>query len=250
MGALNHLVRPTFFISDLHLCAERPGISQIFARFISDTAPAAESVYILGDLFEYWIGDDQLDSDSLARDVARQLSDLANRGTKIYFMHGNRDFLIGGRFAAEASLEILPDPTLINIGPTPVLLMHGDTLCTDDVAYQTFRSEVRSSDWQRAILAKPFAERVALAQSLRSQSDIEKSMKPDAIMDVNANAVASTLRQFGYAVMVHGHTHRPARHETLLDGHACVRWVLPDWHEVGGFLTLANGAWYTTTLKA
>ena len=165
-------------------------------------------------------------------------------------MHGNRDFLIGGRFASAASVEILADPTVIDIGLTPVLLMHGDTLCTDDVAYQTFRSEVRSSDWQRAILAKPFAERVALAQSLRSQSDIEKSMKPDAIMDVNANAVAAALRQFGYAVMVHGHTHRPARHETLLDGHACVRWVLPDWHEVGGYLALANGAWCTTTLKA
>ena len=165
-------------------------------------------------------------------------------------MHGNRDFLIGGRFASAASVEILADPTVIDIGLTPVLLMHGDTLCTDDVAYQTFRSEVRSSDWQRAILAKPFAERVALAQSLRSQSDIEKSMKPDAIMDVNANAVAAAFREFGYAAMVHGHTHRPARHETLIDGHACVRWVLPDWHEAGGYLALANGAWCTTTLKA
>lgn len=165
-------------------------------------------------------------------------------------MHGNRDFLIGGQFASAANLEILADHTLIDIGPTRVLLMHGDTLCTDDVAYQTFRSEVRSSDWQRAILAKPFAERVALAQSLRSQSDIEKSMKPDAIMDVNANAVAAAFRESGYAVMVHGHTHRPARHETLIDGHACVRWVLPDWHEAGGYLALANGAWYTTTLKA
>jgi UDP-2,3-diacylglucosamine hydrolase len=242
-------VRPVFFISDLHVCAERPRITQLFKRFIADIAPAAESLYILGDLFEYWIGDDQLDGDPLARDVAQRLHSLAAVGTKIFFMHGNRDFLIGERFAREAGLLILPDPTLINVGATPVLLMHGDTLCTDDVRYQAFRQQVRSAEWQQAILVKPVPERQALAQSIRSQSDIEKSMKPDAIMDVNADAVTDVFRGQGYPVIVHGHTHRPARHENLHDGHACLRWVLQDWHEVGGYLSLTNGKWATEIIK-
>ena len=242
-------MRPTLFISDLHLCKERPRISRLFERFIADIAPTGESLYILGDLFEYWIGDDQLDLDPLAHDVARQLNALTASGTKIFFMHGNRDFLIGERFAREAGLEILTDPTLIDIDSSPVLLMHGDTLCTDDVAYQTFRHQVRSSGWQQATLAKPYPVRVALAQSIRSQSDTEKSMKPEAIMDVNAAAVDQAFRDYRYPVMVHGHTHRPARHEHLLDGRHCVRWVLQDWHEFGGYLANTGGEWQATTIK-
>ena len=245
-----HLVRPTFFISDLHLCAERPDITRIFARFTTETAPAAESLYILGDLFEHWIGDDQLDVDPLARSVAQQLSVLAASGTRIFFMHGNRDFLIGKRFEREARLKILDDPASIIIGASQVLLMHGDTLCTDDKTYQSFRNQVRSAAWQQAILAKPIAERVALAHSLRSQSDIEKSMKPDAIMDVNAEAVTEAFRRFGYPIMVHGHTHRPARHAYSVDGHACVRWVLQDWHEVGGYLSIHDGEWHASIVQA
>ena len=243
-------MRPTFFVSDIHLCAERPHITGLFEHFIAETAPAAESLYILGDLFEYWIGDDQLDGDPLARHIAGQLAALAASGTQIFFMHGNRDFLVGKRFAREAGLEILGDPTLIDIDAAPVLLLHGDTLCTDDVAYQSFRGRVRNPEWQQAILATPTAERVALAQSIRSQSDIEKSMKPDAIMDVNEDEVAETFRRFGYPVMVHGHTHRPAKHEPSLDGHACVRWVLPDWHKVGGYLANDNGQWLASVVRA
>ena len=243
-------MRPTFFISDLHLCAERPDISRLFAHFVETTAPAAASLYILGDLFEYWIGDDQLDIDPLARKVAAQLATTAKKGTKIFFMHGNRDFLIGERFARAANLEILVDPTMVNFGSVPVLLMHGDTLCTDDVAYQSFRTQVRSPAWQQAILAKPIAERIAVARSIRSQSDIEKSMKADAIMDVNADAVSAAFRDNAYPVMVHGHTHRPARHVQLLDGQSCVRWVLQDWHNVGGYLSKMGAEWRAVILKA
>ena len=242
-------MRPVFFISDLHLCAERPRITRIFERFITDTAPNAYALYILGDLFEYWIGDDQLDVDPLAKDVAQQLSALTASGTKIFFMHGNRDFLIGERFAHEAGLEILADPALINIGRESVLLMHGDTLCTDDVAYQSFRQQVRNPAWQHATLAKSIAERRALAQSIRSQSDVEKSMKPEAIMDVNAAAVAESFRRHQYPVMVHGHTHRPARHEQMIDGRTCVRWVLQDWHDVGGYLAHEGGVWRNEIMK-
>ena len=242
-------MRPTFFISDLHLCAERPEITRIFNRFISETAPSAESLYILGDLFEFWIGDDQLDHDQMAMDVAKRLNVLATSGTRIFFMQGNRDFLIGERFAREANLDILADPALINMQSSPVLLMHGDTLCTDDVAYQSFRCQVRAPEWQNAVLAKPYSERVALAQSIRSQSDIEKSMKPEAIMDVNVDAVSTTFRDYAYPVMVHGHTHRPARHVHLVGGRSCVRWVLQDWHRVGGYLSNIGAEWRATVLE-
>ena len=238
-------MRPTLFISDLHLCAERPQITQIFNRFITETAPAAESLYILGDLFEFWIGDDQLDHDPLAADVAQKLSVLAATGTRIFFMHGNRDFLIGERLARKANLDILADPTLINDHNSPVLLMHGDTLCTGDANYQSFRQQVRSTEWQKQILAKPYTERVALAQSIRSQSDIEKSMKADAIMDVNVDAVAEAFRRCKSPVLVHGHTHRPATHEHQVDGQLYIRRVLQDWHEVGGYLSCSNGEWRT-----
>jgi UDP-2,3-diacylglucosamine hydrolase len=242
-------MRPTFFISDLHLCAERPHITHLFERFIAEIAPGADALYILGDLFEYWIGDDQLDGDPLARDVAQQLSRLAVGGTKIFFMHGNRDFLIGECFAREASLTLLTDPTSIDVGGATVLLLHGDTLCTDDLAYQTFRTQVRSPAWQRDILAKATAERAALAQSIRAQSDLAKSLKPEAIMDVNPDAVAQAFRDHRFPVMVHGHTHRPARHTHSIDGHACTRWVLQDWHTFGGYLACVDGDWLPATIK-
>ena len=246
---MNNSMRPTLFISDLHLCAERPRITKLFERFIDETAPAAASLYILGDLFEVWIGDDQLDIDPLARTVAQGLARLSDTGTKVYFMHGNRDFLVGERFAREARLEILADPTSIKIGDVPALLLHGDTLCTDDVAYQAFRQQVRNPAWQQSILAKSTAERVTLAASIRSQSDIEKSMKPEAIMDVNANAVAAAFRAHGYPVMVHGHTHRPAKHTHSIDDQPCIRWVLQDWHDVGGYLAHVDGEWHTAIVS-
>ena len=230
----------TLFISDLHLCDERPHINDLFTRFLNEIALDADQLYILGDLFEYWIGDDQLDHDPLARNIASQLAVIANRGARIYFMHGNRDFLIGERFAQEANLTLLSDPTLIAPGSQPFLLMHGDTLCTDDLAYQQFRAQVRNPEWQAGMLAKPYAERAALARAIRSRSDIEKSMKADAIMDVNSVSVATVFEQFNYPVIIHGHTHRPAKHRHDINGRRCTRWVLPDWHVDGGYLKQAG----------
>ena len=226
----------TLFISDLHLCEERPKINSLFSQFIDEFAHDAAALYILGDLFEYWIGDDQLDHDPLARRVAAQLAATAKRGTRIYFMHGNRDFLIGARFANESSLTLLPDPTLIALHAQQVLLTHGDTLCTDDTAYQRFRTQVRDPSWQAELLAKPYTERAALARSMRSCSDVEKSMKPDAIMDVNKDAVAQMFEQQNVAAMIHGHTHRPAMHRHNVNGRNVTRWVLQDWHDLGGYL--------------
>ena len=226
----------TLFISDLHLCEERPQINALFTQFLNDIACGAEALYILGDLFEYWIGDDQLDHDPLARRVAAQLAATAKHGTRIFFMHGNRDFLIGARFAAEASLGLLTDPTLISLNGQRVLLMHGDTLCSDDIGYQQFRTQVREPAWQESVLSKPYAERIALARAIRSTSDIEKSLKAESIMDVNAAAVTAVFVRHHYPELVHGHTHRPAKHELTVDGHTCMRWVLQDWHVRGGYL--------------
>lgn len=230
----------TLFISDLHLCEERPHINALFTQFMNGVAPGAKALYILGDLFEHWLGDDQLDHDALTRNVAAQLAALAAIGTKIYFMHGNRDFAIGPRFATEAGLTLLTDPTLLTEGNDRFLLMHGDTLCTDDVAYQQFRKQVRNPLWLAAALAKPYAEREQLARTIRERSDVEKTMKAESIMDVNADAVAAAFAEHQYPVMIHGHTHRPAKHELKLDGHHCTRWVLQDWHDYGGYLAITG----------
>lgn len=230
---------PALFISDLHLHASRPAIGALFFRFLKEEARAVAALYILGDLFEYWVGDDQLDHDPLARQVAEGLRSLAEAGVKLHFMHGNRDFLIGNRFAAETGLTILTDPTLITVGEERLLLLHGDTLCTDDLDYQKFRRQARDPQWQGALLAQPYEERVRFAQSLRMQSDTEKAEKAEDIMDVSPATVEAVFREHRYPAMIHGHTHRPARHEHTVDGRACVRWVLPDWHRSGGGL-IAN----------
>jgi UDP-2,3-diacylglucosamine hydrolase len=236
-------MRPTLFISDLHLADERPEINAIFFRFLDETAGTADALYILGDLFEYWVGDDQLDHDSLARAVVDSLRRVSNSGTNIFFMHGNRDFLIGERFAREAGLTILPDPTLIKLYGQPVLLMHGDTLCTDDVAYQKFRAQTRTNEWKDATLARPYKARQQLARSIRTQSDTEKSQKAEEIMDVTEATVEEVFRQHHYPLMIHGHTHRPATHRLLIDDHACERWVLADWHGRGECLALSQRRW-------
>lgn len=227
-------MRPTLFISDLHLDETRPAVSELFFRFMDESVRDAGALYILGDLFEAWVGDDQLDHDPLAQRVAAGLLAVSIGGTKVYFMHGNRDFLIGERFAQQAGLTLLPDPTVIELRGERVLLMHGDTLCTDDTAYQTFRHQVRNPAWQEALLAKTYQDRLALALSIRSQSETEKSMKAEAIMDVNSKAVESAFRAHGCRTLVHGHTHRPARHDERIDGQVATRWVLPDWHSSAG----------------
>jgi UDP-2,3-diacylglucosamine hydrolase len=238
----------TLFISDLHLCEERPQTTALFEKFIAEVAPGSDALYILGDLFEYWIGDDQLDHDSLARSVASTLVALAKTGTSVYFMHGNRDFLIGERFAREAGLNILPDPSSITINGKHLLLMHGDTLCTDDIAYQQFRKQVRDPMWQRMILAKPFEERLELARSIRSKSDMEKTLKSETIMDVNQAAVKAAIAANRYPVLIHGHTHRPARHDFSIDSMKCTRWVLSDWHDSARFFAFPTSSLSTISI--
>lgn len=224
-------MRPTLFISDLHLCESRPQVNALFFRFLKETAITAKALYILGDLFEYWIGDDQLDHDPLARKVVTALRGVANSGVRIFFMHGNRDFLIGARFAREAGFTLLDDPTLIDLNEQRCLLLHGDTLCTDDVAYQSFRRQARDPAWQANVLAKQYDERMQFAKRIREQSASEKSLKAEDIMDVSPNTVEQTFRDWAYPLMIHGHTHRPAMHAHEVDGRVCTRHVLADWHD-------------------
>ncbi len=237
----------TLFISDLHLSEDRASdavTNAVFFRFCDTIAPRAEALYILGDLFEYWVGDDCLNeaTPAINQQVAHALLAVANAGTKIYFMAGNRDFLIQQQFAQAAGLTILQDPTVINLYGNAVLLMHGDTLCTDDTDYQQVRKMVRDPVWQNQVLAQPLTARYALAQNARQQSSDAKASKTADIMDVNANALLEAFRTHQVATLIHGHTHRPARHSLVVDDQSCTRWVLSDWHESGQALRVAaNG---------
>jgi len=229
-------VRRTLFISDLHLSAERPDEVALFARFLREQVPGADALYILGDLFEYWVGDDALAGDALGREVCAGLRTASGSGTPVHLMHGNRDFLIGKAFCEASAAVLLDDPAVTPIAGEATLLMHGDTLCTDDAEYQAWRRTARSAGWQAEFLAQPLRSRYEVMQKLREQSAQAIKAKPAEIMDVNANAVAGAFRSHGIRRMIHGHTHRPARHEHLVDGRQRERWVLPDWYAGGGFL--------------
>ena len=229
----------TLFISDLHLYAERPHTSELFFRFAREIAPHAEALYILGDLFEYWVGDDDI-NDALAASVAEALSGLSQNGVAVYLMQGNRDVLMGEAYAARCGATLLPDPTVIDLYGTRTLLMHGDTLCTDDVEYQKFRAYIRDPKVQAQLLSLPLAVRHAKARDIRSQSESSKSSKSMEIMDVNSDAVIAALTRHDVSQMIHGHTHRPAKHEVRGESLHAVRWVLPDWGDSGGFLTVDN----------
>lgn len=225
------------FLSDLHLSPARADLAQAFRRFLAGPAQGAQAVYLLGDLFEYWAGDDELDdAQGFGARILRDIRDCADTGVPFHFMRGNRDFLAGERFAREGGLTMLDDPTAIEVHGRRVLLSHGDALCTDDASYQAFRAQVRSPAWSAAFLARPLAERKAEIEALRARSEAEKKVKSAQIMDVNPQAVEALLRAHGYPTLIHGHTHRPARHEHLVDGHACERWVLSDWHGNGSCL--------------
>ncbi|MFA6178655.1 MAG: UDP-2,3-diacylglucosamine diphosphatase [Candidatus Methylopumilus sp.] len=226
----------SLFISDLHLCSSRPGITQQFLTFLSTSAPQADALYVLGDLFEYWAGDDDL-GDTHHQAIVAAFKTLRDTGTAIYFMHGNRDFLIAQKFAQAAGMQILDDPTLLKLYGHQVLLSHGDALCTDDTSYQQFRQQVRNPAWQKSFLEQPLSARKAQIEALRQRSENEKSQKSLAIMDVNAEAVTAIMREHHYPqFLIHGHTHRPARHLLSVDGHSCQRWVLGDWYEQGSCL--------------
>ncbi len=231
----------SLFISDLHLSPDTTEATDALLRFLRETAPAADALYVLGDLFEYWIGDEGLDQ-PYAMQVARAFRALADRGMRVYFMHGNRDFLIGARFAQASGMQLLPDPTLVALYGTPTLLMHGDTLCSADQEYQKFRAMVRNRAWQQAFIAKPLDERVRMAREVRGKSEQAKQVKDMTIMDVTPATVDDAFRAHDYARLIHGHTHRPAHHEHKVDGRTCERWVLADWYEHGSYLLCdANG---------
>jgi UDP-2,3-diacylglucosamine hydrolase len=239
----------SLFISDLHLCDSRPHITQAFHAFLEKTAVKANALYILGDLFEYWAGDDVIKTDALIANI-HALRSLANN-TSVFFMHGNRDFLIAEGFEKASGISILPDPSLIVLYGKSVLLSHGDALCTDDIAYQKFRTEVRSEAWKSQFLTQPLAARVAYIEQLRAKSEQAKSTKSMQIMDVNAIAVENLLREFDYPpIFIHGHTHRPKKHIHKLDGKTCERWVLGDWYEQGSYLKLDKNGCHAQKLDA
>jgi UDP-2,3-diacylglucosamine hydrolase len=225
----------SLFISDLHLGADQPHSIAAFRHFIAAIAPEAEALYILGDLFEYWAGDDDI-SEPFHAQVIDALHRLAAHDTKVFLLHGNRDLLMGQAMAHACQATLLDDPTLLDLYGTPTLLSHGDTLCTDDVEYQRFRAQVHDAEFQKNFLAQPIAARKAHIEHLRRLSTQEKQNKDIAIMDVNDAAVADLLREYQYPRLIHGHTHRPARHEHIVDGHTCERWVLGDWYQQGSAL--------------
>ena len=224
----------TLFISDLHLDDSRPQITALFLDFLARDTRDASALYILGDLFEAWIGDDA--PSAVGDQVAAGLADLRARGVPSFFIHGNRDFLVGDAFARRARMTLLPDPSLIDIDGEPVLLMHGDTLCIDDAKYQAFRRETRSPEWQRKFLALPVAERMRFAEQARAESRRYTRSADSALMDVNAGEVDRALAQHGVRHLVHGHTHRPNVHRWNVKDAAFERIVLGDWYEQGSVL--------------
>lgn len=224
----------TLFISDLHLCQERPDITALFLRFLREVAPQAEALYILGDLFEAWLGDDMVLPEY--HEAISAMQALSNLGVPVYVMYGNRDFLMREQFEKISGASIIHEPYIVDLDGQTTLLMHGDTLCTDDVAYQQFRAMVRNPQWQDELLAKTPEQRLALAREYRSMSKTEMAKKDEAIMDVNQQTVLATMRQHKVHHLIHGHTHRPGIHQFELDGEPAQRIVLGDWHHRGSYL--------------
>jgi UDP-2,3-diacylglucosamine hydrolase len=221
----------TLFISDLHLEGARPEIGAQFLTFLQQEAVRAEALYILGDLFEYWIGDD--DPNRHYADMKMAIRTVADGGVPVFFMHGNRDFLIGERFAAETNVQLLPDPYRFELYGEDVLLSHGDALCTDDLKYQEVRAITRNPAWQAMMLKKPLEERQAIARQARADSMAHGGSIDPQISDVNQGAVKQLFRAHGVRILLHGHTHRPAVHRFQLDGAPATRIVLGDWYEQG-----------------
>jgi UDP-2,3-diacylglucosamine hydrolase len=223
------------FISDLHLTSQREDVTLAFERFLREMPQAGDTLYILGDLFEYWAGDDDLDAPFNQR-ITGALAQTAARGVPLYFIHGNRDFIADAGFAEAAHLTLLPDPHPLQLEGVASVLLHGDTLCTDDHEYQAFRATSHTPAWRAAILAQPLAARKAAIEQMRAKSEAQKAMKAAEIMDVNERAVRQAFADSGAVRMIHGHTHRPGRHDYEVDGVARTRWVLPAWEQRPGYL--------------
>jgi UDP-2,3-diacylglucosamine hydrolase len=227
------------FVSDLHLDAATPGAIEQFLEFLAERAERAEALYILGDLFEAWIGDD--DPQPAKARVCAAIGALTSRGVPCFVLHGNRDFLLAGGFCERTGSVLLPDPVMVELGGEHVLLTHGDALCTGDRAYQQLRSTVRDPTWQRRFLALPTAVRLQLADRARAGSRAHTARAIPEVMDVSADAVAAAYRATSAERIIHGHTHRPAVHELQVDGRRVWRIVLGAWYEQGSYLEYQDG---------
>lgn len=226
-----------YFIADLHLSPRTPGATACFGEFLAHARPC-DRLYILGDLFDAWVGDEEIES---CREIVDIMARATRAGLWAGLLHGNRDFLLGEAFAKAAGLVLLPDPYVLSTPQWQFVLTHGDTLCTDDAGYQQFRAQVRDPAWQRQFLEKPLPERRRMAAALRERSHVEKAAKPDFLMDANPIATDDFIRAHGYATLIHGHTHRPGRHDHFVDGIHVERWVLAEWSETRGEALAWNG---------
>jgi len=226
------------FVSDLHLSPDTPKTLAAFFSFLHNEAMHATQLYLLGDLFEYWPGDDDIDS-PFPQQICQELKHVSDQGTKIFWLSGNRDFLVGSAFAAAAGLSLLNEPHIVEIGDKRILLVHGDAQCTDDTAYMAFRTQVRNPEWQAAFLARPLAERKSIIAGMREGSRAAQKEKTMAIMDVNPAQIATLFKTYKVNLLIHGHTHRPDVHHTP-EG---VRYVLPDWDCEANETDKQRGGW-------
>ncbi|MBL0354618.1 MAG: UDP-2,3-diacylglucosamine diphosphatase [Dechloromonas sp.] len=229
-----------FFISDLHLSPRSPGATRLFLQFLAGRARQAEELYILGDLFEAWIGDDD-SGDPFNAQVIAALHAASDAGLRISVMHGNRDFLLGDGFATATGARLLGDPHLLTTAEWQFILSHGDALCLDDATYMAFRAQVRNPAWQAALLTKPLGERRVIAAHMREVSESSQRDKDSPYTDLQAAATDDFLRDHGYVTFIHGHTHQPAKHDHIVDGIHVERWVLADWHEDRGECLVWDG---------
>ena len=235
-------MKPTLLLSDLHLAPERTAAVAAFHAFARGPAREAAAVYVMGDLFDAWIGDDQR-REPFAQAIVESLRGVSDAGVRLYIARGNRDFLLGDAFAQAAGATLLQEQTIVELGGTMTLLSHGDEFCTDDVGYQRYRALSRDPDHQRRLLRLPYRLRRWIAAWLRRGSRAATARKPESILDVNAAAIERTFRRLDVRRMIHGHTHRPARHRTIVDGTPRERLVLADWDDRGYFLEIdSNGA--------
>lgn len=245
----------TLFISDLHLDSSRPEITELFGGFLRREAISADALYILGDLFEAWVGDD--DPSAVGASVASGLKEVADAGVPVFFIRGNRDFLVGQDYALRSGFRILPDPAVVVLYGKPTLLLHGDLLCTGDVAYQAFRTQTRNPDWQAQFLSQPLQARLAFAQQARAASQAHQAklreggneVRFETVTDVTPATVEATFARYGIDTMIHGHTHRPAAHELQVGDRPCTRIVLGDWYEQGSVLRVDADGYRLDSLR-
>ena len=230
-------MRPTLLLSDLHLAPDRPAAAAAFHAFARGPAREAAAVYVMGDLFDAWIGDDQR-REPFARAIVESLRGISDAGVPLCVARGNRDFLLGADFARDAGATLLDEQTVVDVAGTPTLLTHGDEFCTDDAGYQRFRAWSRDPRSQRRLLRLPYPVRRLIAAWLRRGSRAATARKPESILDVNATAVEQAFRTRGVTRIVHGHTHRPARHALVIDGAPRERIVLADWDDRGHYLAI------------